>query len=224
MNEKEITGIMTAADAIKRIKNAKRLQALQTVRPLFNLFDGPAVVELLQNETVLEADWQVAAFALTEFTRDVFPYLTPAELNKLKSELKPLIDPKVWPTDHYKRPPMAFFLAALSGMPEELLAVLRSIPDDHYNQSGWDHTYYHQPQRIVFGLASPQLVESEMRRLKLPIREPQFIRSWLARTGFAALDYVRDNILAETRRDECGHLIEEFARVKAPEAAPTCWS
>src|SRR5262249_48930712 len=112
-----------------------------------------------------------------------------------------------------------FLLAALVGLPDELLPVVRAIPDDHYQHSGWDHTVYHQVQRVVFGLGSPELVEAEARRLKLPLREPEFLRAGLTLTEVAALDYARDNILAETRQDDCEKLLRELARVKAPEVA-----
>src|SRR5262245_4334597 len=220
MKEKDITGQIEVDVAIKRMKNCKRFQPTYAIRALFNLFDGPDVVELLQNESVMGVHWEAGTVALKEFTSNIFPYLEAKDVKGLAESLRPLIDPKDWPADHYKHPPMAFFIAALIGMPDELLAVVRSISDNHYAATGWDHSYYHQTQRIVFGLGSPQLVESEMRRLKLAIRTPEFLRAWLALTEFAALDYARDNILAETRKDDCERLIQEFSRVKAPEVAP----
>ncbi|MCI0702460.1 MAG: WGR and DUF4132 domain-containing protein [Planctomycetia bacterium] len=220
MKEKDITGKVEVEDAIKRMKSCTRFQPAMAIRALFNLFDGPDAVELLQNETVMGTHWEAGTIALSEFTRYVFPYLDANELKGLTDSLRPLIDPKDWPTDYYKRPPMAFFIAALIGMPDEIFAVVRAIPDKHYSASGWDHSYYHQTQRIVFGLGSPQLIESEMRRLKLALHTPEFMRAWLALTEFAGLDYACENILAEARKDDRARLIREFARVKAPEAAP----
>jgi predicted DNA-binding WGR domain protein len=220
IQEKEVTGEMEVAQAVKRIKNAKRFHPSAVMHPLFNLFDPPAVVELIQDEAIQGTHWQATAVVLSAFTRHVFPYLAPAEVKRLRESLRPHIDPKDWPTDFYKPPRMAFFVAALVGMPDEMLAVVRSIPDGHYAQTGWDHSYYHQTQRIVFGLGSPELVQSEMRRLKLVLHEPEFLRAWLALTEFAGLDYARDNILSETDRGKCERLLKEFTRVKAPDAAP----
>ena len=220
INEKAVNGQMSVAKALARIKGAKRFRPEMGLRALFNLFDGPAVVELMRDETLMGRHWEAATVALTEFTAHVFPYLAAAEVKRLKDELRPLIDPKDWPSDFYKRPPMAFFLAALVGMPDELLRVVQGIPDGMYAKSGWDHSYYHQTQRLVFGLGGPEVIEAEMRRLKLALHKPEFLRAWLALTQFAGLDYARDNILAETKKENCDALLKEFARVKAPDAAP----
>ena len=220
IKEKAVTGEMAVAKVLNRIKGAKRFQPRYGIRPLFNLFDGPGVVELLQTDGALGTQWDAAAVPLAEFTAHVFPYLNVAEVKRLKDELRPLIDPKDWPTDFYERPPMAFFLAALVGMPDELLPVVQSIPDGLYAKSGWDHAYYHQTQRVVFGLGGPAVIEAEMRRLKLAVHTPEFLRAWLALTQFAGLDYARDDILADTAKDNCDNLVREFARVKAPDAAP----
>lgn len=220
MNEKEITGKMDVADVLKRLKSVKHFSPDEGFCALFNLFDAVEVVELLQKDALRGTHWDYSTEGIEAFHRLILPHLSAEELKRIRDELRPLIDPSQWPANHYTRPHTVFFLAALVGLPDELLAVVRSIPDNHYAATGWDHSHYHQTQRIVFGLGSAELVEAEMRRLKLPIHEPEYIRGWLAHTEFAALDYIRDNILAETRRDECEKLIREFARVKAPEAAP----
>ena len=59
-----------------------------------------------------------------------------------------------------------------------------------------------------------------MRRFKLQLGEAQLVRIWLALTQFSGLDYARNSILAQTRKEDNEMLMEEFARVKAPEAAP----
>ena len=133
MKEKDITGKVDVETVLKKIKNAKRDSPTEGVKVLFNLFDPQGVIELMQNEAVMGTHWQTATEALREFTLHLFPYLPESELKKIREELRPLIDPKDWPADHYKRPPMSFFLAALVGMPDEILVVVKAIPDNHYS-------------------------------------------------------------------------------------------
>ena len=220
IEKKAVTGKISVADAIKLIKSAKRFSPVDSLIPLFNLFDGPEIAELLEDEDVFNSHLGAVTLALTEFAQRVVPHLSAAETKTLKDHLRPLIDPKEWPQRLEKRPPMVFFLAAALGMPDELLAVMRSITDTQYAGTSWETTYYHQVQRLIFGLGSPELVESEMRRFKLQLGEAQLVRIWLALTQFSGLDYARNSILAQTRKEGCEMLMEEFARVKAPEAAP----
>jgi hypothetical protein len=220
MQEKRVTGEVDVGKAVKKMKSALRLQPALALRCLFNLLQPTEILDLLRDPEVTGLRWDVGTEILSEFTRHVFPYLGPADLKGLEAALRPRLDPNNWPTDHYKLPPMEFFLAALLGMHEDLLRLVRSIPDDCYTATGWDHAYYHQTQRVVFGLGSPALVEAEIRRLRLKLRRPEFLRAWLALTEFGALDYARDNILDETKKDICEQLLKIFCLVKAPEAAP----
>jgi predicted DNA-binding WGR domain protein len=220
IHEHEVTGQVTRQEAVTRMKTNPRLQPSLAFRALINLLEGHEVLELMQDENVMSTRWDLATEALTEFTRQVFPYLSTRVFENLKNALRPQLDPVNWPTDFYKRPPMAFFIAAFIGMHDELLKVVRSIQPGTYSQSGWDHSYYHQTQRIVFGLGNAQLVQEEMRRLRLHLQKPDFLRTWLALTEFDGLDYVCENILAETKKDVCEELLKVFALVKAPEAAP----
>ncbi len=114
---------------------------------------------------------------------------------------------------------MVYFLAALCGMHDEVLAVVESWPDDFYQGQEWQDVY-HMPQQMIFGLGTPQRVDRHVRRLRLRFRSPEHIRAWLAHTEFSGLDYVRDAIQAQTNKDEARKLLESFCLVQAPEAAP----
>jgi predicted DNA-binding WGR domain protein len=157
--------------------------------------------------------------AVTWAGRHLIPYLSDDVLADLRQHLRSQIDSRNWPTDSYKRPAMPFFLAALSGLHAEVLAVVASWPDDRYGRQEWDD-HYHMPQQMIFGLGDPKLVEQHMRRLKLRLKKPEYVRAWLAHTELTALDYVRDSIQKETNKDHARKLFELFALVKAPEAAP----
>jgi hypothetical protein len=124
---------------------------------------------------------------------------------------------------------VAYYLAAILGLHDEIAAIIQSIPDDYYNY--FNKPQYcdicQRPQLLVLGLGDPRRVESEMRRLGLVLNRPGDIRGWLAHTEFSALDHVRNSILGVSgsdqvagRSDRCAALLEVLARVKAPEAAP----
>src|SRR5262249_60665143 len=108
-------------------------------------------------------------------------------------------------------------IAARLGLHDELLALVNSWPDDYPSSRPRS---YHNPQYIVLGLGDPRLVESHMRRLKLPLDEPDHVRAWLAHTELSALDYVRDCILAQVSDWYINRLVPVFCLVKAPEVAP----
>src|SRR5262249_7549410 len=140
------------------------------------------------------------------------------EARPLRARLRPLLDPVAWPASFYEVPRLAFPIAAALGMHDEMRAVVESWKDDRYGGELWvDH--YHRPQEIVFGLGDARLVEFHMRRLRLRLWEPLYLRAWLAHTEVAALDYVRDCLVALTNRDEAEKLIPELGRAKAPETA-----
>ena len=153
---------------------------------------------------------------------EMIPYLADEELGRLRKILKSHLDPKDWSKDESP----AFHLAARVGMPDELLKVVTSWPDDMYeNKDVSNH-----PQGVIFGLGSAALVEAHIRRLKLPLQYPSDIRAWLAHTEYRALDLVRDCVMnatstydadgQRTAKENAEEMLKAFACVEAPEAAP----
>jgi hypothetical protein len=210
VKEQDVTGEIDAVRVVNRIRGYRRYPALPALRVLFNLFDSAEILGLMQSEDVVSTYWHANQQAANEFIRHVLPYVSADEEKTIRELLRPLVVAANWPTSYSKPPGIAFYLAGRVGLSDELLAVVRSLSTASYDA-----------QYIVFGLGSPQLVEAETRRLKLSIQEPFLLRAWFALVGFAGLDYARDQILAETRKDRCEPLVAEFARVKAPEAAPS---
>ncbi|HZT79336.1 MAG TPA: DUF4132 domain-containing protein, partial [Gemmataceae bacterium] len=174
---------------------------------------------LLRDERTMKCSWDTATRVLHWFMKAVLPYLPRAALESLRPDLRKELQSATWPTDPYKRPAPAFYLAAFAGLHDELLGLVTSWPDDRYGMYDWDD-YYHQPQLVVFGLASPDLVGREMRRLKLRLKIPAHARAWLAHTELSALDYLRDTIRALTNKQKAADLFEVFRLVRAAEAAP----
>lgn len=138
--------------------------------------------------------------------------------------IKPGFVPGGHPLGDYYGWPICYYLAACLGLHEELLVLIQR----------WDaefcKTYFNGPdyaQLLVFGLADARLVEAEMRRLHLSLfcyyEYPScayFITPWLAQTEWHALDLVRDAIVSAMNKDDAASHMEQFTRVKAPEAAP----
>ncbi|GAB4210475.1 MAG: hypothetical protein OHK0022_43480 [Roseiflexaceae bacterium] len=150
------------------------------------------------------------------FRTSVLPYLSLAERDRLSAQLARLIGREHWPEHTFTSGPPAFYLAALlGGHGPALLELVRSWPDERY-RAEW-HDYQHRPQEIVFGLDDPALVEREMRRLGLRLNKPAYARAWLAHTGLAALDLLRDSIRAETRPEVAAALDAVLVRAIADE-------
>ena len=105
------------------------------------------------------------------------------------------------------------------GAHEPLRRLVQGWPDGRYRgQVGG--AFYERPQEIVFGLGSAEEVERQMRRLGLMLRQPEYVRAWLAHTGYGALDLVRDSVLAVERREPASELCAALGLVVAPETAP----
>ena len=161
---------------------------------------------------------QINQIRVNAFRRDLLPYLTETECEARRDEIRPdLASPSLPPTPNTAFP-MAVYLAAALGMHEEVQRILQLMPDDLYSQPNY-YDVDHRPQLLVLGLGSPWLVEKEMRRLKLILKTPDYVRGWIAHTEDSALDLVRDSILASTKKDECEALLKVLARVKSPKTA-----
>jgi hypothetical protein len=148
------------------------------------------------------------------FRELVLPLLTPEELERCRAFLRPKIARKGWPGTFHPVP-VAFLLASPLGMHEELLEVVESWPDDYCSQN-----YYNpQQQEVIFGLCDPSLVNKHMRRLKLTLYKPQYIKAWLAHTEFGELDYIVSTINGNANKETAESLLKAFSGIKSPEAA-----
>jgi hypothetical protein len=221
--ERPLSGVEIRA----RLCSRARFLSPEILIPLANLLPPDELVDVLRNAEPVPSgpgDY-LARYAAARsrgrlaegFARHVWPYLTDEEAGRLRAALRPEVRPDRWPRPAYGvLAPMEFLLAAALGMHAELLALVWGW------SPGSDRAYAHpdlHAQDIVFGLGSAELVESHMRRLRLPLRTGAHARAWLAHTELAALDYVRDSILSAPKAQAEG-LMEAFCLVRAPEAAP----
>jgi predicted DNA-binding WGR domain protein len=181
------------------------------------LLSAEEIVMLILDANFLGSHWNMAIHALEQFTEVIYPRSTRTQLESFKSLLRPHLHPAHWPTNPQARP-LPFLAAAAIGMHDEMLKLVESWPDDVYAGT---HFYAGQlePQRIVFGLGSAQLVDYHFRRLKLRMDTPVSLRAWLAHTEYSGLDLARDAVLNAYNKDHSEQLLKVFCLVKAPEAA-----
>jgi hypothetical protein len=234
-------GRVTLGDARSRVANSKMVITPEMLLPLSNLLSLEDMLWLILEDNKLLAHIATAETGArcvhpsqtplqrvrrkldtlaVGFRTYILPYLTEQEVAQVKDQLRLVIGSSIWPSDYDHTPPTVFRLAAALGMHDEVYAVVIGWPDGFYRATNRVLDLYHRPQEIVFGLASPELVISEMRRLGLYLRNKTQIRAWLALTEYAALDLVRDSILEKRVEKKAAPLLKTFAIVQAPEAAP----
>jgi predicted DNA-binding WGR domain protein len=189
--------------------------------PLRNLLAPVHLVPIFEDEDVsrvLVGRYPGMGLNLTDgFRSYVLPYLAEGELQTLRDALARVLDPSQWPAGH-DVPPGTFFLAAAAGVHAPLRAVVERWPDDRYAEFFSDTNEH--PQEIVLGLENPELVEHHMRRLRLRLRVPRYVRAWLAHTEHRALDYPADTILEHANKEEAARLANVLRLAVSPEAAP----
>lgn len=194
----------------------RQLISADIVLPLFYLLEIEQLCELVT--TPLGRSYSGRRSEINDFVdsfrRLVLRQLTPEQLDQCRAFLRPKIDKKVWPVN-FEVVPIAFLLTSALGMHEELLEVIESWPDDLCSQN------YYRPrhQEVIFGLCDPSLVNLHMRRLKLSLYEPQYIKAWLAHTEFSNLDLIVSSINNSTNKETSELLVKAFSCVKSPEAA-----
>jgi hypothetical protein len=190
------------------------LANLLSLKDLIQLFHAPATGQL---QFQLERVWPRLLGEI--FARRVFPYLTEADRSALRPLVLPYLDPKTW--GNTQQPLLGAYVAALLGMSEELLALAASWPDGQFAWMTDARGLQQEPQRLVFGLNDPRLVQHHVRRLKGLLVTPFLIRGWLAHTELGGLDFLRDTVLAQTNKKQAEELLTEIASlVRAPEMAP----
>jgi len=149
----------------------------------------------------------------------VRPYMTDAELTAAQSMASAALSTATWPVNYYETPTASIYLAAILGVGDQLEHIVATIPDTTYDGDRW-YAYYHHTPQIVLGLGSPEAVLRETNRLKLVLRSPEYITGWLATTETANLDQIVKSIRAIGTKEEAEALVDVFARVVSPIAAP----
>jgi hypothetical protein len=110
-------------------------------------------------------------------------------------------------------------LAASFGLHKEMDTIVSGWPDSKFQRQTPAHPPRY-PQWLIFGLSSADSVRHHLQRLKLRLVDTEHVHAWLAHTELADLAFIRDSVLACTQKAGAERLLDGFALVKAPEAAP----
>jgi len=158
------------------------------------------------------------------FWECVLPYVDRAELDPVREAVRPKLAPTTWPKNYYDGTPRAYHLAGILGMADELEELVRTWPTLGPKDPPPYLLMNNHPYLILFGLASPERIETVARNLGLqpyamPFQNPFDLRGWLATTGVSGLDFAAAKL---RHRDDAwnGALSTEFCRVSDPSAAP----
>lgn len=226
MARRTIRSELSVDEARTRLQDSARLVPAEVVACLANLLSLGALLELILGPFEVKEQYASHHFArnellarLAEGMRRRVRYLPQADRKRIRDRVAGRVTPAADSRHPYEPAPVEFYLGASVGLGQQLEAVVAAWPDDEFGKADWDD-HYRRPQELVFGLGDAKAVEHHARRLKLRLKEPRYIRAWLAHTETAALDVIRDTIAAETNRDKAAGLIEAFSLVRAPEAAP----
>ncbi len=195
--------------------------SVECMLPLSILLTPLQFFEFLLAPAKKEQKWEAAIETLamvSGFARYVVPYAMDEELEAMRKRIRSTWDPTCVLSNDYSSFSVDIYLAAVLGMPDEIMEFVSGLADDRYTKGAYaDH--YQSPQWLLFGLASADQVESEWRRLNLRVRSAEDARGLLACTEYSALDILSESIVALTNKDKCEELLNVLSLVRAPENA-----
>jgi predicted DNA-binding WGR domain protein len=209
---------LTEKQVVASLRDAKSYHAHspEVVLPLSNLLPLPQLLDLILGRQSVKEGSNIPRVLRAGFREYVLPYLTAAEAESCRAAVRDCLDPK--DTDGTWN---AWCLAAYLGMNEELKPAVAGWADGSLSHYGYyHHDCWEIAPLLVFNLPDSALVESEARRLQVPLVFPDAVAAWLVHTQWRALDRVRDGVLAVTQKDLAERLTKVLAQVQAPEAAP----
>ncbi len=215
-------GKLKPTEAWSLIEKAARMVDPCIMHPLANLYTAQEIVEwlLAERKGKTKQRWQESIETtqlVAGFDYYVRPYLSDKELKALQKLVAAKLDPSAI-TDTSEAFPEAHYLAACLGMHKEVLKITSALEDGYYEKNQYA-SHYQQPHTLICALASAELVESEWRRLKVPIDKPEHARALIACTEVSALDLIAADICKTTNREQCEALLKVLALVNTPEAA-----
>jgi hypothetical protein len=204
------SGQVSLTEVKAAIRSKPLLPSMLVMGALAALFDAQTMVRLLL-EDVREASAEPAMLAaLLGFHEYVLPFMTEGQIAEMRSTVEPAVSGGRW--DDYR--PTALHLAAMARMHDPLRKVVEGWGDMLRIAGGRV-----LPHLFVFGLGSAAEVEHHVRRLKLPLNRPHYVRAWLAHTEMKALDLVTESIAAALDRESAVELLEVLCLVRRSEGA-----
>ncbi|MBS0206199.1 MAG: DUF4132 domain-containing protein [Planctomycetes bacterium] len=213
------TGELTVSEVTELLDRHDREPPEEVGILLGNLLSTDEILEFWRAGRKKKGQKHLQPRLLFGILHHVVPFWTDDERQSAVALVRQDWDPTLSPADFYLALPENYYLAAALGMHDEISDVVSSWANDRYGSEAWETDHYQRPQELLFGLGSAEQIASEWRRLRLKMRNKSHVRGFLACTQYAALDCVRDSIVAEKNKDRCEELLKAFALVVAPEAA-----
>ncbi len=191
----------------------------ETIIPLVNLFPTLEILKKLQELTtqtpyIISKTYENFSKGLKSY---ILPYLSDFEIQEIRQHLSAL-DGNSWTPDYYKPFPWDAYLASYLGWTDQADDWISQWEDDRYSRESW-HDHYHRPQWIILGLPNVDRISYQMRRLKLNLKTPDYLKAWIAQTRYSELDLVCDSILNAGNKEDAIELMKAFKCVQAPEAS-----
>jgi predicted DNA-binding WGR domain protein len=235
ISAQKLSGKLTITEVIE-ILNGIETPGSGIVLPLFFLLSPDDIISLVS------IDWKdkygrnrYSDALVSGFARYVLPYLTETEVSRLQAKIRDKVQIDAWAK--FQNVPPVCNLAAHLGMRDEVragLAKMEFVPPINAVKGYKSIGSFQQIRFWILSLGNPDWIVSEAQRFNVRWEQPAEIRHWLAVAQFSGLDIVRDSILSAdsiydnstgeykryTAREQAERLAKEFARVKAPEAAP----
>jgi hypothetical protein len=211
----------TPKEVFARLRKSAAFVPPEIVLPLTHLLGVEAIVEALLGDAFTPEARQMSSYrplaylrtaVLAGFRKFAVPYLTAVEAEALRKRVA------AGPIDRggaspWGPQPVPLVLAAALGMHAEVHDAVSHWPDGAL-AVGDENAY-----AVLFGLGAAELVERHLRRTGLRLCRGEHARAWLAHTEAAALDVLRDHILAAETKERALALAEVLALVTAPAAA-----
>jgi len=149
----------------------------------------------------------------------IIPYLSDEELEAFRSHVRRALSDWSDAMDS-NTSPVDYHMAGALGMHEDLLPLIESWPDDMFAAFEKNRGRLQRlgPQKVIFGLRDPKLVELHMRRLKLSVVESDDMISWIAHTEDTALDVVSASCILPDK-DASIARVKLLSLVESPQAA-----
>lgn len=221
----KINGKLTFSAAKKLVANVKREVPDPLMVAALSLFSATECLQFVlsrqktkRTNRNYEASEHVVSLCRS-FRQHVLPYLDDDEISELQEHVRKTFDASFVPPDSYASFPAEHYLAAILGMHAEVYEAVSAWDDAMYSKSEYWIGHYQDPQSLLCGLESAELVESQWRRLQLPIVSPEQARHFLACTEFSALDVLADQICRESNKEDAAKLMKVLCLVRSPEAA-----
>lgn len=211
---------LTMAQAIKGLAEGRATYAgIEMGYVLGALFEPMEVVDglVLGDELPSTGGWRGPGPIFYGLREASFLRLSASEKKALRERIRPEITPAKFPTDPYEVPSGAFLLAPIvGGLGREIADVAAGWKDAEFSKESWSDAY-RVPQHVLFGLENPDDVAHQMRRLKLTLRQPEYMRAFLAHTEYSALDVLASTVVAQANKEQAANLATLASIVHAPE-------